>query len=343
MYKSYKVVSLFSGCGGLDLGLTQSDFDIIWSNDIEKSVIDTYEHNIGHIVQKDIKQIHTNDIPNCDVITAGFPCQPFSSAGIRKGIEDDRGNLFKECIRMIDAKQPKVVIFENVRGILSTKNLDGSLLIDTIVHLLENLQPGYDVNYQLLKAHDYGVPQKRYRVIFVAFRKDLNIQYEFPKPTHASDDPSLTLGHVLDIPTHVPNQDDVWELSPQAKQLVPYINEGGSWLDIPYSVLPERMKRIRDDMKRYRSPVFYRRYSKNEISGTITAAATPEKCGILHPTKNRRYSVREVARIQSFPDDFIFIGQSLPKIYKMIGNAVPPRLAKVIANSISKTLQQHHI
>ena len=114
-------------------------------------------------------------------------------------------------------------------------------------------------------------------------------------------------------------------------------------MDIPYSVLPERMKRIRDDMKRYRSPVFYRRYSKNEISGTITAAATPEKCGILHPTKNRRYSVREIARIQSFPNDFIFIGQSLPKIYKMIGNAVPPRLAKVIANSISKTLQQHHI
>mgnify|MGYP002759274305 FL=1 len=146
MYKRYKVVSLFSGCGGLDLGLTQSDFDIIWSNDIEKSVIDTYEHNIGRIVQKDIKQIHTNDIPNCDVITAGFPCQPFSSAGMRKGIEDDRGNLFMECIRVIDAKQPKVVIFENVRGILSTKNLEGSLLIDTIVHLLETLQPGYDLS-----------------------------------------------------------------------------------------------------------------------------------------------------------------------------------------------------
>src|SRR5690606_40231 len=108
----------------------------------------------------------------------------------RKGIEDERGNLFLECIRIINAKQPKVVVFENVRGILSIKNKDGSLLIDTIVYLLENLNPGYDVRYKLLNSSYYGVPQNRYRVIFVGFRKDLKIHYQFPEPTHSPNDES---------------------------------------------------------------------------------------------------------------------------------------------------------
>ena len=338
----FKVVSLFSGCGGLDLGLEQSGFDIIWANDIESSVIDTYKYNIGNIVEGDIKEIAADEIPDCDVITAGFPCQPFSSAGSRKGIEDERGNLFLECIRIIDAKKPKVVVFENVRGILSIKNKDGSLLIDTIVYLLENLNPGYNVGYKLLNSSEYGVPQQRYRVIFVGFRKDLGIHYQFPEPTHSSNDESLTVGHIINVPLNTPNQDEVWEFSPQSKKLIPYINEGGSWKDIPYDVLPPRLKRIRDNMKKYRAPNFYRRFARNEINGTITAAATPENCGIIHPLENRRYSVREVARIQSFPDDFVFIGNSIPAKYRMIGNAVPPKLGKVIGESILQHLDQNN-
>jgi len=335
-----KVVSLFSGCGGLDLGLKQAGFDVVWANDIENSVIETYDYNIGNIVQGDISEIPDNQIPDCDVITAGFTCQPFSSAGNRKGVEDDRGNLFEECVRIIDSKKPKVVILENVRGILSIKNKDGSLLIDTIIYLLESLNPGYNISYKLMKANEYGVPQRRLRVIFVGIRKDLNKHYVFPSPTHSTTDKRLTLGEILNIPQNTPNQNEVWEFSPQSKKLIPYIKEGGSWKDVPYEVLPPRLKHIKDNMKRYRAPNFYRRYGRHEINGTITAAATPENCGIIHPVENRRFSVREIARIQSFPDDFVFKGESLSAKYQMIGNAVPPKLGQVIGESVIRILSE---
>ncbi|MCC3865932.1 DNA cytosine methyltransferase [Terrisporobacter petrolearius] len=335
---SYSVVSLFSGCGGFDLGLKESGFNIIWANDFDKSAVEIYRHNIGNIIQGDIREIDEKQIPNSDVIVAGFPCQPFSSAGNRLGINDERGNLYLECLRIINEKKPKVVIFENVRGILTSKNDDGSLLIDSINSMLEDIKPGYTVKHKLVKASDYGVPQNRYRVIFVAFRNDLGIEYEFPEPTHNIDDKLLTVGEVIKINSDVKNQDEVWEFSPQSKLLIPFIKEGGSWKDIPYEHLPQRLKNIRDNMKKYRAPNFYRRFARNEINGTITAAATPEKCGIIHPTEDRRYSVREVARIQSFPDEFEFIGDSIPNKYKVIGNAVPPLLGKVIGNSIRQKL-----
>lgn len=335
---SYSVVSLFSGCGGFDLGLKESGFNIIWANDFDKTAVEIYRHNIGDIIQGDIKEIDEKQIPNADVIVAGFPCQPFSSAGNRLGVNDERGNLYLECLRIINAKKPKVVIFENVRGILTSKNDDGSLLIDSINSMLENIKPGYTVKHKLLKASDYGVPQNRYRVIFVAFRNDLGIEYEFPEPTHSIDDKSLTVVEVIKINSDVKNQDEIWEFSPQSKLLIPFIKEGGSWKDIPYEHLPQRLKNIRDNMKKYRAPNFYRRFARNEINGTITAAATPEKCGIIHPTEDRRYSVREIARIQSFPDEFEFIGDSIPNKYKVIGNAVPPLLGKVIGDSIKQKL-----
>src|SRR5699024_1289816 len=134
----------------------------------------------------------------------------------------------------------------------------------------------------------------------------------------------------------IPNSKDIWKLSPQSQELVQWIPEGGSWKNIPYDKLPERLKRIRDNMKKYHSPNFYRRFSRMEINGTITAAATPENSGMIHPIENRRYSVREIARIQSFPDDYIFVGSSISSKYKVIGNAVPPRLAQIIGESIVK-------
>ncbi|CAK1254778.1 DNA-cytosine methylase (Dcm) [Fructobacillus tropaeoli] len=152
------------------------------------------------------------------------------------------------------------------------------------------------MSYKLLKSSDYGVPQNRYRVIVVAFRKDLKISYEFPKPEHY-DLNDLNVESIINVPDGVPNKNDIWELSPQSKDLVKYIPEGGSWKNVPYDKLPERLKKIRDNMKRYHSPNFYRRFARKEINGTITAAATPENSGILHPLENRRYSVREIARI----------------------------------------------
>lgn len=333
-------VSLFSGAGGLDLGFTKSGFDIVWANDMLKPAVENYKYNIGDIFEGDITKISTKDIPDADVVIGGFPCQPFSNAGNRLGIDDDRGNLYLDCIRIIEAKQPKVVVFENVRGLLSIKNKDGSKLIDTIIFLLENTHPGYTAKYKLLKASDYGVPQNRYRVVIVAFRNDLRIDYEFPTAVKSLNQNSLTVEHAINIPIGTPNQNEVWAFSPQSQALIPYIPEGGSWKNIPYEMLPDRMKRIRDNMKRYHSPNFYRRFARNEINGTITAAATPEHCGIIHPTEDRRYSVREVARIQSFPDDYIFVGDSISSKYKIIGNAVPPKLGEAIGDSIIEALLQ---
>lgn len=334
-----RTISLFSGAGGLDLGLINAGFEIVFANDILKPAIDNYRHNIGEIFEGDITKLDVESLPDAEVVVGGFPCQPFSNAGNRLGTEDDRGNLYLEILKIIEEKHPKIVVMENVRGLLSMKNKDNSKLIDTIVYLLENTGPGYNVKYQLLKASDYGVPQNRYRVIIVAFRKDLGVDYHFPDPIPYNYD-SLTVGAAIKDVEGLPNQEDIWDLSPQSQHLVQFIPEGGSWKNVPYKELPERLKRIRNDMKRYHSPNFYRRFARHEINGTITAAATPENSGILHPIENRRYSIREIARIQSFPDDYIFIGDSLSSKYKIIGNAVPPKLGKVIGDSIVKQLAE---
>lgn len=330
---SLNTISLFSGAGGLDLGLINAGFNVVFANDILKPAIENYRHNIGEIHAGDITKIDPADLPEADVVVGGFPCQPFSNAGNRLGTEDDRGNLYLEVLKMIESKKPKVVVMENVRGLLSMKNKDGSKLIDTIVYLLENTEPGYKAHVKLLKASDYGVPQNRYRVFIVGIRSDINVNYHFPEPTTYNYD-KLSVGSAIEGVEGLPNQDDVWELSPQSQNLIRFIPEGGSWKNIPYEELPDRMKRIRDDMKRYHSPNFYRRFARHEINGTITAAGTPENSGIIHPVENRRYSVREIARIQSFPDDYEFVGDSVSSMYKVIGNAVPPKLAEVIGKSI---------
>lgn len=234
-------------------------------------------------------------------------------------------------------KKPKVVVFENVRGLLSIKDEEGNLLIDTIVKNLGDIGVGYNVSYQLVNASDYGVPQNRVRVVVVAFRKDLGKTFVFP-PKQSKE--GLCVGNILDIPEEVPNQVD-WGFSPQAMNLVQHIPEGGSWKSIPYEYLPERFRKIRDNMKRYHAPNMYRRFARTEIAGTITAAAQPENCGIIHPTENRRFNVREIARIQTFPDDFSFFTddkKSVTAMYKVIGNAVPPTLARVIGTAIKQQL-----
>lgn len=322
------VGSFFSGCGGLDLGFKQAGFDIKWANDFDKDACEVYSKNLGEIIHGDITKLDENTLENVEVITGGFPCQPFSSAGNRLGIEDNRGNLFFETLRFIQKIRPKVVVFENVRGLLSTKNITGNLLIDDISSILSNIEDdfGYDVTWKLLLSSDYEVPQKRYRVFIVGVRKDLEIKFKFPPPVLNIDTSKLTVSKIISGLDGTSDQES-WELSPQQKLLIPYIREGGSWKDVPYEVLPERFKKIRDNLKKYHSPNFYRRFSRNEINGTITASSQPENCGIIHPLENRRYTVREIARIQSFPDDFIFNLKRIQSSYKVIGNAVPPKMA----------------
>lgn len=326
------LVSLFSGCGGMDVGFEQAGFKRIWANDFDKDAQATFRLNLGEIDGRDIRDVPAEEIPDCDVITAGFPCQPFSNAGSRKGINDSRGMLYMECLRIIKAKKPKVFLFENVKGLMSSKYIDGRNLVDVIASDLNEM--GYAVTYKVLNAVDYGVPQRRERLIMVGIRSDLEKQFVFPKPIPISENQQLK--YVLNIPSSVRNQVD-WPLSPQAMSMLPYIPEGGSWKDIPYDRLPERLKKIRDNMQKYHAPKFYRRFGLTEINGTITASAQPENCGIIHPTENRRYTIREVARIQSFPDNYLFFDGNLKEItaaYKVIGNAVPCGLANAIAKEI---------
>jgi len=327
------LVSLFSGGGGMDKGFEAAGFNRVWANDFDKDAQAVFRLNLGEIDGRDITQVPVEDIPDCDVITAGFPCQPFSNAGNRKGVYDSRGELYLECLRIIESKQPKVVLFENVKGLISSKHQNGKKLIEVIKEDLENL--GYIVNYKVVNASDYGVPQNRERMILIGFRKDMEKEFVFP-PTQ-TDKSKLTLRHtIMDIPKDAPNQ-VYWPYSPQAQSMIEQIPQGGSWKSIPYENLSPRFQRIRDDMKRYHAPNFYRRFSLDEINGTITASAQPENCGITHPIENRRYTIREIARIQTFPDDFLFIDETQKDIvamYKVIGNAVPCRLAEAIADAI---------
>ena len=329
-----KMVSLFSGCGGLDCGFMRAGFNVIWANDFDSDAQAVYRLNLGEIDGRDIMTVNADEIPDCDILTAGFPCQPFSSAGNRRGVHDSRGMLYKECLRIIEKKMPKVIVFENVRGLLSTKYIDGRNLAEVIVSDLSTMNGvGYNVVHRLINASDYRVPQNRQRVLFVGVRKDLNITFVFPDKQSKD---GLTLGSVLPVPDDATHQVD-WPLSPQALEMISYIPEGGSWKDVPYEHLAPRFKRIRDNMKKYHSPNFYRRFSRNEICGTITASAQPENCGIVHPVENRRFTIREIARIQTFPDDYVFIDDSLKNItamYKVIGNAVPVNMANAIALAI---------
>lgn len=328
-----RLVSLFSGCGGMDKGFEQAGFHRVWANDFDKDAQAVFRLNFGEIDGRDIRDVPVDEIPDCDILTAGFPCQPFSNAGNRRGVYDSRGELYLECLRIIEKRMPRVVVFENVKGLVSSKHQSGKKLIDVIQSDLESL--GYAVNYDVVNASDYGVPQNRERLILVAFRNDLHKKFRFP-PVQ-TDKSCLTLRHVvMDIPSTVPDQ-VYWPYSPQAQSMVEKIPQGGSWKSIPYENLSPRFQRIRDDMKRYHAPNFYRRFSLDEINGTITASAQPENCGITHPLHNRRYTIREIARIQTFPDDFHFITDSPKNIvamYKVIGNAVPCHLAKVIALAI---------
>lgn len=332
----YTHVSLFSGCGGFDLGFTQAGFKTILANDIDVDACKTYRANLGEIIEGDLTRI---TIPSFkkrpDVLTAGFPCQPFSNAGSRKGINDDRGTLFQTAISVVKKLKPRVVVFENVRGLLSFR--DGEkLLIEEICTQLDDL--GYDVVFSLIDASRHNVPQKRLRVFIVGVQRTrTHGTFSFPSPVDRQD---LTLRHtILDIPGDAPNQAELMQLNPQAIQIGSMVPEGGSWKDIPYEKLPARLQRIWDNIERYRWPKFYRRFHRDEIAGTITAAFKPENAGVWHPIEKRIFSVREIARIQSFPDWFGFDGKTIKSKYQQIGNAVPPRLAYEVAIQIVKVLE----
>ena len=392
--KPLKIVSLFSGCGGLDLGFTgnfnfrdrhyeKTKFRIEYSNDIDPAAEYVYNANKSffnnhELHKEDIKDVDFDEIPDFDFLLAGFPCQPFSNAGLRKGINDERGNLFEECERLLKVglkreNKPIGFVFENVKGIMSSKMDDGTSIPDEIVKRTEKL--GFKTCYKLLKTSNYGVPSNRQRLIIIGLRKDLGyfdfnlleqIVAEYNLPNEIDNPYDLYLGSVLcDIPEKAPQVNDFWKYSPGGQYMVDKIGptedgkealekfkkkiplkkisdsitNGKSWKNMNPEDMSERFRKIWDNPQKYRAPNFYRRFALGEINGTITASAQPENCGITHPFENRRFTIREIARIQSFPDDFQFPYKTIANAYKVIGNAVPPIFAWVLAKALEKHLE----
>lgn len=317
----------------MDLGFQSAGFDIVWANDIDQDACSTYRHNIGEIIEGDVTSQAVPDLENIDVLTSGFPCQPFSNAGSRLGTSDPRGKLYENTMEFVEKLQPKVVVIENVRGLLSTK-VDDRKLIDVLEQRLESL--GYFVQHRLVNFSHFGVPQNRIRVLVIAVRCKEWLPGVFPEITVGKD---LSLRATLKglTPKHL-NQTELMRLNPQALHFGAMIPPGGSWKSLEYDVLPERWKKIRDNMAKYHYPNFFRRYAPDEISGTITAAFKPENAGVWHPVEPRILSVREIARIQSFPDQFEFKGRTIKSKYQQIGNAVPPHIAFQIAGQINSLL-----
>lgn len=327
--ESYKIVSFFAGCGGLDLGFEQAGFRVVWANEFDSAVRDTYvkNHPDTQFVLGDIKRISSDIIPDCDGFIGGPPCQSWSVAGKQRGLDDNRGKLFLTYIELIKAKKPKFFLIENVKGMLDTKF---SAVFQDFVDRLD--VAGYDIRWKLLDAVNYSIPQNRERVFLIGFRKDLHISYVFPQPT--CNQP-ITL-----------------------RQAIGDIIEEPVRYDGKEKTVPNKMFPNHDVLTSEFGPFYYRgnrRRGWQQPSFTIHATADNIQ---LHPSspkmmflghekwtfqkdmmnEYRRLSVRECARIQTFPDNFIFENDNIKATYKMIGNAVPPRLGMVLAQSILTAL-----
>ena len=296
-----KVVSLFSGAGGLDLGLIEAGHKIVWANDFDADAVETYRKNIGdHIVLGDIKGIAADQIPDCDIVVGGFPCQGFSVANAKRNTLDERNQLYKEFLRVLDAKAPKYFLAENVKGILS---LGKGEVIKAIVKDFENVGLGYKVVYKLLNAANYGVPQTRQRVIIVGVRSDLDVDFEYPEPTNSKTGE---------------NGLPVWVSVSQAIGHFPDPDEPN---DVPNHVYSKYKVKVRNFTG-------HRQTDPDKPSPTILARGNGGGgvCAIPHYNGLRRMTVRESASVQTFPEDFVFVGR-LNSCYRQVGNAVPVKLA----------------
>lgn len=327
-----KVISLFSGAGGLDLGFERAGFDIPVANELDKNIWATYKanHPDTYLIEGDIKSINTDELPSdVDGIIGGPPCQSWSEAGSRKGIEDARGQLFYEYIRILRAIKPKFFLAENVSGMLADRH---NYAVQNILKLFGDA--GYDVTMTLVNAKNYGVAEERKRVFYVGFRKDLNIEFSFPKGSTEDDSKKITL------------HDIIWDLKDTAVPALPKNKRN-----------PDAINNNEYFTGSY-SPIFM---SRNRVKSwgeqAFTVQASGRQCQ-LHPQAPkmvrygendcrfvqgkedlyRRMTVREVARIQGFPDDFQFIYEDVNDAYKMIGNAVPVNLAYEVAMGIRKVL-----
>lgn len=333
-----QLISLFSGCGGLDLGFERAGFDIPVANEFDKTIWETFKvnHPKTKLIEGDVRQITREDMDpyiegEIDGIIGGPPCQSWSEAGSLKGIEDARGQLFFDYIRILTEFKPKFFLAENVSGMLANRHSDA---VQNILKLFD--EAGYDVSLTLVNAKDYGVAEERKRVFYIGFRKDLGIKFEFPKGSTEDDEKKITL------------RDIIWDLQETAVPSGPKNHHN-----------PEAVNNNEYFTGAY-STIFM---SRNRVKGwdeqAYTVQASGRQCQ-LHPQAPkmvkvgkddcrfvegkehlyRRMTIREVARVQGFPDDFQFIYEDTNNAYKMIGNAVPVNLAYEIGVAIKNALEQ---
>lgn len=327
------LISLFSGAGGLDLGFEKAGFNIVMANEFDKGIWATYEKNhSAPLIKGDIRSIKESDFPGkVDGIIGGPPCQSWSEAGALRGINDERGQLFFDYIRILREKQPKFFLAENVSGMLANRHSEA---VKNIVSKFEDC--GYDVTINLVNAADYGVPQDRKRVFYIGFRKDLHIDFKFPEPTTPNPEQKLTL------------RDAIGDLVDTAVPALPKNKTNGKLKILnheyfigAYSTIFMSRNRVRSwDEQAFtvqasgRQCQLHPQAPKMELVAKNKRRFVPGKENLY-----RRLTVRECARIQGFPDDFEFIYTDVDYGYKMIGNAVPVELAYTIAKSIKVELE----
>ncbi len=303
-----KVISLFSGAGGLDLGFIKAGHEIVWANDLYEDAVETYRNNIGnHILCKDIFLVDPDDIPNCDIVIGGFPCQGFSVANTKRNVADERNKLYRQLLRIIEAKSPKFFLAENVKGIMS---LGKGEVLKLIVR--DFTDAGYTVQARVLNAADYGVPQLRQRVFIVGVRNDIDFEFDYPEPTHSSAGTD-GLSKWVSVGTALKKFPDP---------------------DGPHNIPNHKYSKYK---LRFNGYLGHRMINPDTPAPTVTARGD-DKGGVVvlhHPNNQRRMSCRELATVQSFPKDYVFYGNR-SSVYRQIGNAVPPMLAYAVAKQFNR-------
>lgn len=328
--KTLKVMSLFSGCGGMDLGFVLAEhptynYEVVWANDNNEFASQTYKRNFKHnIVTQDIWNVDLEHAPKCDVIIGGFPCQDFSilRGGTRAGFGSKRGLLYTKFVEAVAKKLPKFFVAENVKGLLT---IEKGWAIQKIKRDFEKVDHvGYDVQFKLINFADFGVPQKRERVVIVGVRGDLGVKFAFPEPTYKKRHVPVKVA--LSGVENVKFNNEKLNVNPSTVEKLKKIPPGGN-----YKYLPELSN------KNWMS-LIYKRLHPDLPSPTIVAGGGGGTWG-YHYKEPRPLTNRERARIQTFPDWFAFSG-STTEVRRQIGNAVPPYGIKPIAEQLLKVLNR---
>ena len=334
MKKSRKCIELFASAGGLALGLEQAGFEEIGLVEFDHTACETLRINRPNwnVLEEDVIEVSKRDLlkefklkkGELDLLSGGYPCQAFSYAGKKLGLDDVRGTMFYYYAEFIKQLQPKMFLAENVKGLTTH---DGGKTIGTMVNVFKDL--GYAVEWQVLNAWDYGVAEKRQRVVIIGIRNDLKEKVKFEYPTPHEYKPVLR-----DVLKNVP--DSIGAKYPESKKKVfDLVPPGGYWKDLPDDVAREYMKSCYF-MGGGRTGIA-RRLSWDEPSLTLTCSPMMKQTDRCHPDESRPFTTREYARIQSFPDEWQFAGK-MNDIYKQIGNAVPVNLAKCVGIEIMNAL-----